>query len=152
MNLTSGFIGAAAATLVIGGLLALQPPINSELGKRTSALGAAFVSVAITTVVLGLILLAFGDPGSLRRITEVPAIYLTGGLYGAAFVAVSLITVRTLGAGALIAVLITGELIVGALLDHFGAFGLEEVALSPTRFIGIAALLFGTVMMSLEKL
>jgi len=110
------------------------------------------VSVAITFVVLGVIFFVFGDPGSLRRIHEVPALYLTGGLYGAAFVAVSLVTVRTLGAGTLIAVLITGELIVGALLDQFGALGLNQIPLSPTRLIGIAALLFGTVMISLDKL
>ena len=61
------------ATAAIGALVALQPPVNSELGRRTSDLGAAFVSVSITFLLLGAILLAFGDVGSLSKVREVPA-------------------------------------------------------------------------------
>jgi uncharacterized membrane protein YdcZ (DUF606 family) len=39
---------AVLATLVVGALIALQPPVNSELGKRTSVLaGAGAVESAI---------------------------------------------------------------------------------------------------------
>ena len=116
-------LAAAAATLVLGAVVALQPPVNSELGKRTSDLGAAFVSVTLTFLVLLVIFLIVGDWGSLSKLREVPAIYLTGGVYGALFVVVSLITVRHLGAGLTIALLIAGQLIVAALLDHYGVLG-----------------------------
>jgi bacterial/archaeal transporter family-2 protein len=91
-----------------------------------------------------------GDTDSLRGLKEVPLVYPTGGLYGAAFVAISLITVRTLGAGLTIALLISAQLIVAALLDHFGVLGLEEVNLSPVRVLGVVALLLGSVLMSLD--
>lgn len=143
-------VGAALATAAIGALVALQPPVNSELGKRTSDLAAAFVSVSITFAVLAAIFLMFGNVGSLSRLKEVPLGYLTGGLYGAAFVAVSLITVRTLGAGLTIALLISAQLIVATALDHFGLLGLEQIHLSPTRALGIAALLSGVALFSLD--
>ena len=38
---------AVLATLAVGALVAFQPPINSELGKRTTVLAAAFISTAL---------------------------------------------------------------------------------------------------------
>ena len=150
VNWNSTTIAALLATLAIGALVALQPPVNSVLGKRTSDLGAAFISVSVTFLILGVILVVFGDPGSLAKVRDVPAIYLTGGIYGAAFVAVSLITVRYLGAGTTIALLVAAQLVVGALLDHFGVLGLERVSLSPLRLTGVAILILGTTLVTLR--
>jgi bacterial/archaeal transporter family-2 protein len=150
INLTPGVLAAAAATLALGAIVALQPPINSELGRRTSDLGAAFVSVTLTFMILLVVFLVFGDWGSLSKLKEVPAIYLSGGIYGALFVVVSLITVRYLGAGLTIALLIAGQLIVAALLDHYGVLGLDQIELSAARVAGIAALLAGVVLMTLD--
>ena len=143
-------VAAAAATLALGAVVALQPPVNSELGRRTSDLGAAFISVAVTFLLVGAIFVIFGDLGSLSRVRDVPLIYLTGGLYGALFVGVSLVTVRYLGAGLTIALLIAAQLVVAALLDHFGVLGLEQIELSPLRVVGMAALLAGVVLMSVD--
>ena len=131
-------------------MVALQPPVNSELGRRSSDLGAAFVSVTVSFLVLGVIFLIFGDLGSLAKIREVPIGYLSGGLYGVAFVTVSLITVRYLGAGLTTALLIAAQLVVAALLDHFGALGLDPIELSAERVIGMGALLAGVVLMSVD--
>ncbi|MCE3266900.1 MAG: hypothetical protein K0S15_1609 [Solirubrobacterales bacterium] len=143
-------VAAAAATLALGAVVALQPPVNSELGRRTSDLGAAFISVAVTFLLVGAIFVIFGDLSSLSRVRDVPLIYLTGGLYGALFVGVSLVTVRSLGAGLTIALLIAAQLVVAALLDHFGVLGLEQIELSPLRVVGMAALLAGVVLMSVD--
>lgn len=143
-------VAAAAATLALGAVVALQPPVNSELGRRTSDLGAAFISVAVTFLLVGAIFVIFGDLSSLSRVRDVPLIYLTGGLYGALFVGVSLVTVRSLGAGLTIALLIAAQLVVAALLDHFGVLGLEQIELSPLRVVGMTALLAGVVLMSVD--
>ena len=150
MNWNSSTVSAVLGTLAIGALVALQPPVNSELGRRTSDLGAAFVSVSVTFLILGVILVAFGDLGSLSKVREVPAIYLSGGVYGAAFVAVSLVTVRHLGAGTTIALLVSAQLIVAALLDQFGVLGLEQLSLTPLRLLGIATLICGTVLVTVR--
>ena len=105
VNWNSTTVLSLIATVVIGALVALQPPVNSELGRRTSDLGAAFVSVSITFLLVGAVLLAFGDVGSLSKVREVPASTSPAASIGAAFVAVSLVTVRHLGAGTTIAFL-----------------------------------------------
>lgn len=139
------------ATITVGGLIAFQPPVNSQLGKATSILGAAFISTAISAIVMGAVFFAAGRAGELRAVTSVPPGYLVGGLLGAVLVAVSLVTVRTLGAGGVVAATVAGQLIVSALLDRAGVLGLEQVGLSPMRMIGFALLILGTVFVTASR-
>jgi bacterial/archaeal transporter family-2 protein len=141
---------ALGAAIGVGALVALQPPINSELGRRTSDLGAAFVSIAVSFLVMGLIFLVFGDLGSLKGLGSVSPLYLTGGLYGVAFVAISLVAVRYLGVGGFVVSTVAAQVIVGALLDRAGVLGLETIPLTPVRLLGFLALIIGTILVTLR--
>jgi transporter family-2 protein len=143
-----GRLAAVIATVGAGALIALQPPLNSELGRRTTVLGAAFISATIAAVVLGIGAAAVGEFGQVKRLPRIPLIYLSGGLLSAILVAVVLVTVRTLGAAGAAAAMVTGQLIVSAILDRFGLLGLDEVGLTPLRLGGLALLLIGTAMMT----
>ena len=143
-------LAAVLATVAIGAMIALQPPVNSQLAKASTVLVAAFVSTAIAALVLGVVVLVAGQIGSVGRVTEVSPFYLTGGLMGAILVGVSLVTVRTLGAGGVVAAMVLGQLVVSALLDRAGAFGLEPVELTPVRLAGFALLMLGTVLVVLR--
>ena len=150
MNLSLATVIALLATLAMGALVAIQPPVNAELGRRSSDLAAAFFSVGISFVFLGLIFVAFGDLGSLARVRHVPLIYLSGGICGAIFVAVSLVTVRYLGAATTVGAFLCAQLIVAAVLDQLGVLGLDQISLSPARILGIATLIAGTILVSIR--
>jgi transporter family-2 protein len=135
---------AVFATLAVGALIAFQPPVNSELGKHTSVLAAAFVSTAIAAVVLTLVMVFAGEWAQLGGLKDTPIGYMTGGLLGAVLVTVSLVTVRTLGAGGVVAATVCGQVVVSALLDRAGILGLERVGLTPLRMLGFVLLLAGT--------
>jgi len=139
---------AVLATIGVGALIALQPPVNSELARRTSIVAAAFIATAIAALVLGALAVALGEAGHLRRIPHIPPGYLTGGLMGAVLVSVSLVTVRTLGAGGVVAATVSGQLVVSATLDQFGFLGLDRVGLTPARLLGFALLLAGTALVT----
>src|SRR3954451_598050 len=139
---------AIFASVAVGALIAFQPPVNSELGKRTSILAAAFISTAISALVMAVLALALGEFGHVRRVPHIPVVYLTGGLLGAILVSVSLVTVRTLGAGGVVAATVTGQLIVSALLDRYGVLGLDRIGLTPLRVVGFGLLLAGTAMVT----
>ena len=139
---------AVVATVGVGALIALQPPVNSELGKRTSVVAAAFISTALAALFLGVLVLVLGEAGQLRRVPHIPVIYLTGGFMGAALISVSLVTVRTLGAGGVVAATVASQLVVAALLDRFGVLGLDRVGLTPARLLGFALLLAGTALVT----
>ena len=68
---------------------------------------------------------------------------LVGGLFGAVYVAVALSTVTTLGASGLTAAVITGQLVVSAVVDRFGLFGIARQHLSATRVVGLFVLAIG---------
>src|SRR5262249_9452921 len=56
---------AVLLTAAAGGLLALQAPINAGLGKETGRLPAALISVGVSTIFLGAIVLFSGEAGGL---------------------------------------------------------------------------------------
>src|SRR5437867_2221382 len=90
---------AVVLTAAVGGLIALQAPINSLLGHRAGTVPAAVVSFAVGTAALVAIALLSGGLGSVGEAFSVPWYYLLGGLLGAAYVTCVLVTVRSLGAG-----------------------------------------------------
>ena len=140
---------AIAATIVVGGLIAFQPPVNAQLSKHVDVVGAAFVSTAISALVLLVIYVAVkGGFGELAGLREVPWYELTGGLMGAVLVTVSLVTVKTLGAGGVVAATVAGQLIVSAVLDRAGVLGLDKVGLTPTRLAGMGLLVLGTLLIT----
>lgn len=141
---------ALIATLAAGAVIAFQPPINSDFGRRTTVLTAAFVSTAIAAAVMGIMIVVLGQMPHLRRVLEVPPQLLIGGLLGAVFVTISLTTVRTLGAGGLLAATVTGQVVVSAVLDRFRLVGLEQASLTPTRVAGLAFLLLGTALVGIR--
>ena len=142
---------AVLATAIVGGLIAFQPPVNAQLAKATSVLGAAFISTAISAVIMGVLFFASGRGGELRLVGQIPPGYLTGGLLGALLVTVTLVTVRHLGAGGVVAATVASQLIVSAILDRAGVLGLAEVGLSPMRLFGFALLILGTVFVTASR-
>lgn len=129
---------------VVGGMIALQAPINANLGKATGSFAAALVSFAVGTVLLAAIVVLSGKAGGLGGVTGVPWYYLIGGLLGAAYVFTALVLVDEIGAGGVAAATVTGQLTLSVLLDRLGVLGLEETPLSWERVLGVALLLAGT--------
>jgi bacterial/archaeal transporter family-2 protein len=128
-----------------GGLIAMQAPINSTLGKAIGSLPAASVSFAIGLAALVVLTLlvggGFGDLGEARSLSWY---YLMGGVLGAVYVTAALVCVRTLGAGGVTAATIAGQLTLSVILDKVGILGLDERDLSLTRVLGVLLLALGT--------
>jgi transporter family-2 protein len=130
-----------------GGLVAMQAPINSRLGKVLGTVQAATFSFLVGTVVL-VLLASFvrGGLGTLADVGRVPWWALVGGLLGAVYVTVALVAVRTLGASGLTAVVITGQLVMSVVIDRFGLFGIAKQQIGAPRVIGLLLLAAGVVL------
>jgi bacterial/archaeal transporter family-2 protein len=139
------------ATVIAGGLVALQAPINSTLGKSVGTFAAASVSFGIGFAILVTItLVAGGGFGDVGKAADLRWYYLTGGLLGAAYVTTVLVSVRTLGAGGVTAATIAGQLTMAVLVDRAGILGLEQRGLTLQRVVGIALLAAGTFLVIRE--
>jgi len=135
---------AVGLTAVVGGLIALQAPINSMLGKSIGTWQAATVSFAIGTVLLTVIALIAGGFGDLGEARHLSWYYLCGGVLGAAYVTSVLVTVRTLGAGGVTAATIAGQLTMAIVVDQLGILGVPKQAISWERLAGVLLLAVGT--------
>ena len=131
------------ATVVAGGLVALQAPINSTLGKSVGTFAAASTSFAIGLVVLIAITLVAGGFGDVDKAADLKWYYLMGGVLGAVYVTTVLVSVRELGAGGVTAATIAGQLGASVMIDRAGILGLPEKALTPSRVVGILLLAAG---------
>ena len=141
---------AIVATLLTGGLVAAQPPANELLARHVSVLGAAFVSLVISTLIVGVLLVVAGDPPALSGLSHFRPVHVLGGIAGAAIVAVSVVAVRELGASGVTAALVTTQLSVSVVLDRLGLLGLDGHPISAARVAGIGFLFAGTYLVVSE--
>lgn len=135
---------ALIAILATGGLVAAQPPANELLSRHVSVLGAAFVSLVLSTLIVGTLLVVAGDPSALSGLSQFKLEHAFGGIAGAAIVAVSVVAVRHLGATGVTAALVATQLSVSVVLDRLGLLGLEGHAVTFQRAAGIGLLFLGT--------
>ena len=135
---------AVGVTAFVGALIALQAPINSELGKSVGTFQAAFVSFAIGTLVLAVIAaLAKGGFAQIPEAKNLSWYYLTGGVLGAIYVTTVLVTVRELGAGPVVAATIAGQLTAGVVIDQYGLLGVAREPVTAAKIVGILLLASG---------
>jgi transporter family-2 protein len=138
---------AVALTAVVGGMVALQAPINSGLGKTVGNFQAAFVSFAVGTIILAFIAgLSRGGFGQIAEVRTLAPQYLLGGVLGACYVSSILVTVRTLGAGGIVAATIGGQLTMSVIIDQFGLLGLDKDPISAMKAVGVVLLAAGTLL------
>jgi bacterial/archaeal transporter family-2 protein len=136
---------AVVVAAVIGGVVAAQAPLNSQLGRTVGGLQASVVALGISFVALLLLASATDGLGGIRRIGDAPwHVAIGGGLAGALYVGSIVWTVRALGAGGLTAVTISGQLAVAVVMDHFGWLGVEKSPITVAKVTGIALLAVGT--------
>jgi transporter family-2 protein len=129
---------------LVGGCIALQAPINAGLGKHTGSFAAATISFAVGTLLLAAIVVASGKAGGLSDVAHVQWYYLLGGVLGAAYVFSALVLVSEIGAGAVAAATVTGQLTTSVVLDRIGFLGLEREPITGSRIAGVLLLLAGT--------
>jgi transporter family-2 protein len=142
---------AVALTAFTGGLVALQAPINSHLGKAIGTWQTVALSFAIGAVAMaGLAALTKGGLGQIAGVRDVSVLYLTGGLLGAAYVSSVLVTVRYLGLGGVTAATIAAQLAVSVVVDHFGLLGVDKQPITFARVAGVVLLGLGTYLVVRE--
>ena len=138
---------ALCLTAIVGGMVALQAPINSGLGKAVGNFQAAFVSFFVGTVILAVIAaLARGGLGQISEARTLAPQYLLGGVLGACYVSTILVAVRTLGAGGIVAASVAGQLTMSVIIDQFGLLGIEKDPISAMKAVGVLLLAAGTLL------
>ena len=118
-----------------------------RFGGRIGVVEALTFSTAVQLALSFVILLvARTGTGGLTGAFRAPAWMWIGGLMGLTVVFSITFAQPRIGATATIGILIAGQLVMGALIDRYGWFGVDQISLSPTRIIGIALLGIGAAL------
>jgi transporter family-2 protein len=138
--------------IVAGACIAVQGPINAALARGLGLpVAAAAMSFLAGAVVLGLITaVAARVQGVSLDPRGAPAwMFVAGGCLGAVYVTSAVLLVPRLGAAAVMALAVAGQLLAGIALDRIGFLGLAVRELSLGRVAGAVLLVAGVVMIRL---
>jgi transporter family-2 protein len=138
---------AVVLVAIAGVLVGMQPAVNARLGQAVGSVPAAAVSFLVGTIVLLLVAsLTSEGLGSLGNVGKAPWWAFFGGLLGAIYVTVAILTVRTLGISSLTAIVISGQLAAAIVIDRFGLLGIAKQPIGATRVLGFVLLVAGVVL------
>jgi transporter family-2 protein len=138
---------AVLLAVVAGCFVGLQAPVNARLFRQIGSLQAATVSFLVGTIALVLLTsLSSGGIGGVANAGKAPWWALLGGLFGAFYVVVALLTVRTLGVSGLTAIVVSGQLAIAVVVDRFGLLGVTRQQVDAPRILGLVLLVVGVVL------
>ena len=73
----------------------------------------------------------------------------SGGLFGAIYIAISILLIPRLGAAIVIGLIVAGQMLGSLAFDHFGLFGIPVHPASLPRLAGAALLITGVILIRL---
>ena len=135
LALLAGFLGGVA--------IGFHSPLTSLMSEKIGWLESAFVVHLGGVLISGVPLIVLAG-GQLTGWRQVPPVALGAGALGVMLVGAVSYSIPRVGVTATLAVVMAGQFIVAAILDHFGLIGAEIRHFNWTRGAGIAVLFLGT--------
>jgi len=134
----------AGLTAVVGGLaIGIQSFSAGILGDRIGVMESVFI-LHLGGLILSAAILLFLRGGNLGAWRAVPWYILIGGFYGVVILATYSFAIPRIGLATTVTLAIVAQLILSAILDHFGFLGSVQRSLDLRRAIGILVLFSGT--------
>jgi transporter family-2 protein len=128
---------------VIGGAaITIQGQLMGLMDKAIGTKESVFITYAGGGLLAGVLMLA-ARGGNLKAWHSVPWYSLGAGVVGLIIVGIIGFTVPRLGLTRAFTIIIAAQLIVAALLDHFGLLGAVTRPLDLSRLLGIGILVLG---------
>ncbi len=140
--------------LATGCLFTIQPSINGSLGHSVEhPIQAALISFVIGTATLLVVSLVTGNfpPRFTLPPSQLPFWIWFGGAIGVVVVTSSLIFVPKIGSLVWLATVISGQILMGLAVDHYGWLGNPRITMSPMRVLGALLLLAGMALVIASK-
>ena len=140
-------IFALVAAMLAGAVIATQAPTNAALGRSIGDLRAVVANFLVGGVAIVVVALIIG--GGLGGLSGDPVRWhYLGGLAGAGFVTVAVLTVRPLGVTLQTGAIIVGQLSMAAIVDHYGLLGVEVRPLTAAHAGGLGLLAAGVAILA----
>jgi transporter family-2 protein len=133
---------------IIGGIaVGVQSPIAGAMGQRVGGTASSLI-VHMSGMILSAILLWLKGGEKIREWQTLPWYMLIAGVFGVILYQTINFTLPKLGSTMMITLIITGQLITGVVIDHFGWLGVAQRPIDLPRILGMGALLLGGYLIS----
>lgn len=133
--------------VLVGAGLTVQVGMNATVRLAIgSPVLASIVNFVVGLGALALVAVASGARWTPGSAATVPAWAWFGGVLGAAYVAGTTVLGPRLGAAALLALTLAGQMVAALLVDHYGVIGFPQSPLTPARLLGAALLVAGVLL------
>jgi transporter family-2 protein len=138
----------AVGLAILAGLAgSVQVAVMGRFGDRIGVVEALVFATAIQLALsVAILLVARLGPGGLAGAFRAPPWMWLGGLMGLTVVFTITFAQPRIGATATIGILIAGQLLMGAVIDRFGLFGVDQIGISWPRAVGIGLLGLGAAL------
>ena len=136
----------ALLAVVAGACIAIQGPINAQLARGLGLpIAAAAISFLSGAIILSLLSAGLSQVQQVSIAWRAPPVwtFVAGGLLGTVYVTSAVLLVPRIGAAALMAFAVAGQLLAGILLDRIGFLGMAVRELSVGRVAGAVLLVIG---------
>jgi bacterial/archaeal transporter family-2 protein len=134
--------GVAVGLAVLAGLAgSVQVAVMGRFGARIGIVEAlAFASGLQLVLATSILLVSRQGAGGFASAFRAPPWMWAGGVMGLIVVFTITFAQPRIGATATIGILIAGQLAMGAVIDRFGLFGVDQIGMSWPRALGIVLL------------
>jgi transporter family-2 protein len=138
---------AVGLSLVAGMAGTVQIAVMGRLGDRIGIVAAlAFASTVAAVVSVVALLAAQRSLSGYADALQQPAWMWIGGLMGALVVFTITLAGPRIGTTATVAVFLVGQFAAAAVVDRYGLFGLDRIAVGWPRVVGLVLLAAGTAL------
>lgn len=135
-----------AVGLAGGVAVGLQGPLASLMSGRLGTIESVFI-VHLGGTIFAAIPLLLVRGGNLGEWRGVPWYALGAGVFGLVILSAVSYTIPRIGVATTVTLIVVAQLVLGALLDHFGLLGAEVRAIDLPRLAGMLVLFVGTWLM-----
>ncbi len=134
--------------VIAGAMLPIQAGLNAKMGK---AVGDPVYAALISFVVGSLALLVYGviakmDFSQIIQASNAHWTVWTAGLLGVFYITAVIILVPKIGVALTFGLVVTGQLGLSLVLDHFGLLGLPVHAINWQRLAGVLLIIGGVAL------
>ncbi len=145
------FIGLYLLAAGAGVSFVFQQAVNANLrAELGSPWWAGFISYAGGTLAMFAAIMAMREPWlNLPALSRTSYLSWTGGIFGAIYIAISILLLPRLGAAVVVALIVLGQMFGALAFDLYGLLGVPENPVSITRLAGAALLIAGVVLIRL---
>jgi transporter family-2 protein len=138
----------AVVLAILAGLAgSVQVAVMGRFGSRIGVIEALTFATGVQLALsFAILLCARLGTGGLGGAFRAPPWMWLGGVMGLTVVFSITLAQPRIGATATIGILIAGQLVMGAVIDRFGLFGVDQIDISWPRALGIALLAIGAAL------